>query len=494
RIYFGRSLPAYSIVGAPEGSPPGELDFPDDASGGQINTTFPTQEVSAGPGIGDLWSKLLYALKFGSEQILFSDRATPESQILYDRDPAVRVAKVAPYLTLDSSVYPAVVEVEEGADKRVLWIVDGYTTSQNYPYSTSRQLDAVIADSLTERSQALATLAPSWINYIRNSVKATVDAYSGEVTLYAWDVEDPVLQAWQNVFPSSLRPMSEISGDLMSHFRYPEDLFKVQRDLMATYHVDSASDFYSGQDFWRNPEDPVNQTALQPPYYLTLEMPTQDEPVFSLTSTFIPGGNTDRQVLTGFMAVDAEPGNTPGERREGYGQIRILELPRNSTVPGPGQVQNAFRSDPSVSESLNVLQLGNSTVVSGNLLTLPVGGGLLYVQPVYVQSSTGTRFPLLQRVLVSFGEEIGFAGTLKEALDQVFGGDSGVDTEEPAEVPEVPDAPIDDDGAGLGGDDPLEQPAGEPTASPTAEPTPTQTAEPTAPPAGDARARLDEAP
>jgi len=463
RIYFGQRSPEYSIVGAPDDLEPWELDYPDDnAPGGQVNTTFPTEEIQAGPDIGSLWNKLLYAIKFGDEEILFSERVTEVSQILYDRQPRERVAKVAPFLTLDTRVYPAVV------DQRVVWIVDGYTTSAQYPYSTSRALEEVTTDSLTATSETIAALAPQQVNYVRNSVKATVDAYTGEVVLYAWDDEDPVLQAWMNVFPNVVRPMEDISGELMSHLRYPEDLFKVQRNLLATYHVDTAAEYYSGQDFWANPQEPVSGRGTQPPYYLTLQMPTQDEPTFSLTSVFIPGGNTDRNVLTGFLAVDAEPGNQAGVRREGYGQLRLLELPRDSTVPGPGQVQNTFRSNPEVSQSLNVLQLGDSTVVSGNLLTLPVGGGLLYVQPVYVQSTSGTRFPLLQRVLVSFGEEIGFAETLAEALDQVFGGDAGVEDVTPGDdAEEVPDAPVD----GELPDDEEVSPTPTPTTTPTASPT-----------------------
>ena len=450
RIYFGQSSPEYSIVGAPEGSDPWELDYPDDAAGGQVNTTFPTDEIQAGPSIGNPWNQLLFAIRFGSEQILFSDRVTEDSQILYDRDPRTRVQNVAPYLTLDSRVYPAVV------DGRVLWIVDGYTASDQYPYSASRALEDATLDALSLRAGA-ATVAPQEVNYLRNSVKAVVDAYTGEVTLYAWDEDDPVLATWMAIYPGTVQPMSEISGELMSHLRYPEDLFKVQRNLLTTYHVETAAEYYSGQDFWRNPEDPVTETTMQPPYYLTLRMPTQEEPTFSLTSVFIPGGNTDRNVLTAFLAVDAEPGNADGVRREDYGQLRLLELPRNTTQPGPGQVKNNFNSSPEISQNLNLLRQGDSQVVMGNLLTLPVGGGLLYVQPVYVQSSVGTRFPLLQRVLVSFGEEIGYAETLDEALDQVFGGDAGVEGPDPAD-PEVPDAPIDPGDV-------------EPTPEPTAEPT-----------------------
>jgi uncharacterized membrane protein (UPF0182 family) len=481
RIYFGQSSPEYSIVGAPEGSGNWELDYPDDdAAEGQVNTTYPTDEIDAGPSIGNMWNKLLYSIKFGSEELLFSDRVTSESQIIYERDPRERVQKVAPYLTLDTRVYPAVV------DGRVLWIVDGYTTANQYPYSSSRTLDDVTTDALTG-SDTIAALAPQRVNYIRNSVKATVDAYTGEVVLYQWDDEDPILAAWMNVFPGTVEPMSEISGDLMSHLRYPEDLFKVQRNLLATYHVDTAAEYYSGQDFWSTPADPVEESTQQPPYYLTLQMPTQEESAFSLTSVFIPGGNTDRNVLTGFLAVDAEPGNEDGVRREGYGQLRLLELPREATVPGPGQVKNNFAADTDVSTYLNLLRQGGSTVVSGNLLTLPVGGGLLYVQPVYVQSSEGTRFPLLRRVLVAFGDEIGFGATLEEALDQVFGGDAGVENPEPVEGDEeVPDAPlVDDDG------NPIE-PTAEPTTEPTNEPTAAPSDEPSVS-ADEARAELADA-
>ncbi|MBO3083727.1 UPF0182 family membrane protein [Cellulomonas fengjieae] len=461
RIYFSPKAPAYSIVGAPEDATPWELDYPADDSEGAVNSTFPTQEVSAGPSIGNPLAKLLYALKFGSEQILFSERVTSESQILYDRDPRDRVQKVAPYLTLDGRAYPAVV------NEKVVWIVDGYTTSDQYPYAATRSLDDATTDSLTATSETVEALQPKTVNYIRNSVKATVDAYDGSVTLYAWDAEDPILRAWDSVFPSSLEPMSEIDGALMSHLRYPEDLFKVQRNLLARYHVTDAGQFFSGNDFWANPNDPTSEVAVpQPPYYLTLRMPDQDEASFSLMSSFIPTGTNARNVLTGYLAVDAEAGNEDGKVSEDYGKMRLLELPRDSTVPGPGQVNNNFVADPDVSNELNILGRGDSQVVRGNLLTLPMGGGLLYVQPVYVQARSGTTFPLLQRVLVAFGDDIGFADTLDGALDQVFGGDSGADagdagtdpdaetppTQEPTDTPtDTPAAPA-DPGAGTGTD------------------------------------------
>jgi len=410
RIYFGETTPAYSIVGAPEGTDPWELDYPsdggDDSSINQVNTTY---SGDGGPSIGDTFSKLMYAIKFGEEQIFFSDRVTDESQILYYREPLERVARVAPYLDLDSTAYPAVV------DGRVVWVVDGYTSTTQFPYSGAIQSDTLFAGSEDR-------LAPASLNYIRNSVKATVDAYDGHVTLYAWDTEDPIIKTWSNVFPNDLQPMSEISGDLMSHLRYPEDLFTVQRYQLTSYHVDDAASFYSTQDFWRNPSDPTpGSTGLQPPYYLTLQMPDQEEPTFSLTSSFIPGGDSDRNVLTGYLSVDSETGSEAGKVADGYGQLRLLELPRDTTIPGPGQVQNNFNSNTDAQTTLNLLRQGETDVVNGNLLTLPVGGGLLYVQPVYVQSKTGTQLPLLRKVFVAFGDKVGFADTLQGALDQVFG-------------------------------------------------------------------------
>lgn len=432
RIYFSPKAPSYSVVGAPEGEGPWELDYPDDdAPNGMVLNTF---DGDGGPDIGTLWHRALFAARMGSQEILFSERVTSDSQILYYRDPIERVSKVAPYLTLEGRAYPAVVDSDDGGPKRVVWIVDGYTTSEEYPYSAQEQLASAVEDSLTGTSQPgmgiVEATQPNNVNYIRNSVKAVVDAYDGSVDLYAWDEEDPVLKTWDNIFPTSLKPISEINGSLMSHLRYPEDMFKVQRELLTQYHVTDASSFYSGGDFWRTPEDPTatgTEKVKQPPYYMSLKMPEQEKASFSLTSSFILD-TSDRNVLTGYLAVNAEPGDKDGEVDPDYGTMRLLELPRDQTAAGPGQVQNDFDTDAEAANELNILARGNSEVMQGNLLTLPVGEGLLYVQPVYVQASSGTQYPLLRRVLVSFGDTIGFAATLDEALDQVFGGDSGVTT------------------------------------------------------------------
>ncbi len=407
RIYFGEMSPDYSIVGAPAGVAPQELDYPNDSlPSGQQNNTY---AGTGGVPMGSFWDRLLFATRFQESNILLSNRINKDSKILIYRDPRTRVEKVAPWLTLDGDPYPAVV------NGRIVWILDGYTTTSSYPYSERTTLQSATTDAITAESTAVTAQPPTQVNYIRNSVKATVDAYNGTVTLYAWDPSDPVLQAWMDAFPGTVKPRADISPQLMAHLRYPEDLFKVQRSLLAQFHVTDPTAFYSGQDFWKVPTDPTNPKAGvdQPPYYLTLQMPGAAGPTFSLTSTYIPRGQ--RANLTAFLAVNANPG-------PGYGTLQLLQMPSDTTIPGPPQVQNNFESNPDVSRTLSLLRQGGSDVVLGNLLTIPVGGGLLYVEPVYVQASnSSTSYPLLQKVLVAFGDKIGFDNTLPLALAQVFG-------------------------------------------------------------------------
>ena len=434
RVYFGENSPAYSIVGAPEGAEPLELDFP--AGEGENDQTYNTFTGDGGPMISGIIPRLAYALKFQSEQILLSDAITSESQILYDRDPRQRVAAVAPFLELDSDVYPAVV------DGKLLWIVDGYTTSNNYPYSRSEELAQIVSDS-----NSPGVFLRGQVNYIRNSVKATVDAYDGKVTLYEWDEKDPILKTWMKVFPDTIQPLSSMSGELLSHVRYPADLFKVQRALLGSYHVDEAGAFYSQQDAWMTPNDPVGGQGvgtLQPPYYLTMQVPGTESPEFSIYSTFIPRstGESSRNVLTGYLVANANAGSEDGKKSGEYGRLTLLTLPKSTIVPGPGQVQNNFNADSEVSRLLNILRQGSTRVLNGNLLTLPVGGGLLYVQPVYIQSTGETSFPLLQKILVAFGDQIAFEDTLDQALTSLFGS-SGLT---PTPIPTDPDVEPTDPG------------------------------------------------
>ena len=412
RVYFGENVPDYSIIGGPKTDTPVEFDYPDDASAnGQKNYTYTGK---GGVPMGGLFKKLLFAIQYQEQRIVLSSLINSESKILYNRSPRDRVAKVAPWLTIDGDPYPAIV------DGKIQWIIDGYTTSSGYPYSQTTALGAATTDALTTNSGAVTAQRNQNINYIRNSVKATVDAYDGTVVLYQWDEKDPVLKTWMKAFPNTVTPKSKMSKELLEHIRYPEDMFRVQRDVLSSYHVQTAAAFYGGQDFWRVPRDPSTfgaNAGAQPPYYMTLEMPGSDKPTFTLTTPFVPRGG--RENLSAFAVVDSNNGPN-------YGKITVLQLPRSTNVAGPSQVASNFEAKPEVANSLSLLRQGGSDVVLGNLLTLPVGGGLLYVQPVYVRATSNTAaYPLLQKVLVSFGDVIGFDSSLKGALDQVFGGNSG---------------------------------------------------------------------
>ncbi|MEK9578094.1 MAG: UPF0182 family protein, partial [Aquiluna sp.] len=260
--------------------------------------------------------------------------------------------------------------------------------------------------------------------------------------LYEWDETDPILQAWSGIYPNIIKPKSEMSPELLSHVRYPADLFKTQRSVLGRYHVTEAGAFYSQQDAWMTPNDPVEGTGLgtlQPPYYLTMQAPGDEESRFSLYSTFIPQstGVSTSNVRTGYRIANAGARNGAGGVSADYGKLTLLNLPRETIVPGPGQVQNNFNADSNVSSLLNILRQGSTRVLNGNLLTLPVGGGLLYVQPVYIESTGETSYPLLQKILVAFGDQIAFEDTLEQALDSLFGGDSG--------------AAVSDGGTGTGG-------------------------------------------
>jgi uncharacterized membrane protein (UPF0182 family) len=412
RVYFGENSPEYSIIGGSKNSEPVEFDYPDDTSAsGQKNVTY---TGTGGVPVGGLVNKLVFAIKYGEQRILLSSLINKDSKILYNRNPRERVAKVAPWLTLDGDPYPAIV------DGKITWIIDGYTTSAGYPYSEGTSLADATQDALTSNSASITAQQNQRVNYIRNSVKATVDAYNGTVTLYQWDEKDPVLKSWMKAFPKTVKAKSEISADLMSHLRYPEDIFRVQRDILSSYHVKDAASFYGGQDFWRVPSDPSTfgaNASDQPPYYLTMKLPNAKEPAFSLTTPFVPRGV--RENLTAFAVVNSKPGAD-------YGKITVLQLPRSTAISGPSQIASNFEAKPEVANALSLLRQGGSDVVLGNLLTLPVGGGLLYVQPVYVKATSNTSaYPLLQKVLVSFGDVIGFDSSLKGALDQVFGGNAG---------------------------------------------------------------------
>lgn len=416
RVYYGpvisNTAADYAIVG--KNGADREYDY-------ETNTETKnyTYAGTGGVPIGNWLARAVFAAKFAERNFLFSNVIGENSKILFNRDPAQRVEAVAPWLTTDSTVYPAIV------NKRMVWIIDGYTTLDNYPYSELTSLSSATADS---NEVAVNRLAPDkQVSYIRNSVKATVDAYDGTVTLYAQDESDPVLQAWMKVFPGTVKPKSEITPDLAAHLRYPEDLFKVQRMLLAKYHVDDPVTFFSTSDFWDVPLDP-NPTAssYQPPYYIVAKDIARNDnsASFQLTSAM---NRFRRDFLAAYISASSDP--------DTYGRITVLTIP--GQVNGPKLAFNAISTDTAVSQDLGVIGRDNQNRIRwGNLLTLPVGqGGLIYVSPVYASpgsSDAASSYPRLIRVAMMYNDKVGYGPTVSTALDGIFGAGAGATATGPA--------------------------------------------------------------
>ncbi|WP_254859730.1 UPF0182 family protein [Gordonia sp. IITR100] len=410
RIYFGELLakidPDYAIVGSDDGQAR-EHDIGDDKY---------TYQGPAGVSLGNWFSRVLYAGKYAERNFLLSGEINSASKIIYNRDPRDRVKQVAPWLTVDSKTYPAVME-----DGSIKWIVDGYTTLDDYPYSQPTSLQSATADAQDlNPGQTGRTQINKTVSYVRNSVKATVDAYTGEVELYQFDTDDPVLKTWMEVFPDTVKSRADFDAQtsLRDHVRYPEDIFKIQRSLLTRYHVDSPQTFFQASDFWSVPSDPTDPDAEQrgldqPPYYFVASDPESGEPTFQLTSVLT---RLNRPILGAYVTVSSNP--------ENYGQMTVKQLPSNSQRSGPQQAFNPMRTDRTVAESLKSLE-NTATVTFGNLLTLPVGdNGILYVVPLYAQAQGEEAFPRLFRVITRFESAdrvsgIGYAPTTREALRQV---------------------------------------------------------------------------
>ncbi|MGI5167651.1 UPF0182 family protein [Spirillospora sp. CA-253888] len=414
QVYFGEQTTSYSVVG---GKGQLELDYPDaKAPGEQRNTTY---TGTGGVKVDSFFNKLLFAAKFQDKNLLLSGAIKQDARILYNRTPREMVQRAAPWLTLDGNAYPVAV------NGRIKWVLDGYTTSNGYPYSQTLGLQDATRDTITDTRSAVARQDDQKINYLRNSVKATVDAYDGTVDLYQWDESDPVARTWMKVFKNTVKPKSAIPTDLRDHLRYPEDLFKVQRGILAKYHVTNADSFYNGQGFWDVPEDPnpANKGKTQPPYYLSLRMPSGSggtqpgDPRFSLTSVYSPRG---QRYLSAFLAADATPDG-------GYGKLRLLEMPSTDQpgLPrpeGPGQVHNSFEKDNTIRSVLFPQRNSGTETKLGNLLTLPFAGGLMYVEPVYSQPTATNQapYPTLLQVLVKYNGRIASGPTLEDALTTLF--------------------------------------------------------------------------
>ncbi len=397
--YYGELLPDYSIVGA--AGTKQEFD-----GNGETKVRY---AGGGGVSLGNLFSRLAFAVNYKQTNFLLNNAASAKgANIIFDRDPRVMVQKVAPFLKVDGDPYPIV----DSATGHIVWMVDGYTTMDNYPYSERQSLSRLTDDALAAANRT-AKQPNDTINYIRNSVKATVDAYTGKVSLYRWDTKDPVLKAWASVFPNLVQDKSSMPGSIREHVRYPEDLFKVQRALLATYHVDNPVTFFNVGAKWTVPKDPTNSSlGAQPPYYVLAAPPSgsSTDAEFQLTSPMNVNNST---YLASYLSVNSDPGPD-------YGKITVLQLPGGSqSVQGPEQVYTLITNNSFIrKDSLSAQGAGSSNLLHGNLLTLPLGKSFLYIEPLYLQSttSTGGAYPSLNRVIVVYGDKVGYGATLADAL------------------------------------------------------------------------------
>ncbi|GAB2628492.1 UPF0182 protein [Paractinoplanes abujensis] len=405
RIYYGEQSTEYAIVGQEDENRRVEFDRPQEDNNNAEELYTYTGE--GGVSIGSFFRRLVFAIKNTESNFVLSDAVNSDSKLMYIREPRARVEKVAPFLTIDGDPYPAAV------DGRIVWILDGYTTSNSYPYSQKINLATETQDELTGQGQF--ALARDDVNYMRNSVKATVDAYDGTVKLYEFDDNDPVLKAWNKAFGGDLIiPKAETPQSLEDHFRYPQDLFKVQRNLLTRFHVTDPQAFFSGQDFWQVPNAPdsPSNNQKQPPFYLNVQLPEQDQTRFQLTAGVTPANRENLAALISGSYVDNKP------------VLQVLELPDQTVTPGPVQVHQKMTANADVRQQITLLSNNaQSQVLYGNLITLPVEGGVLYVEPVYVRpSNQENAAPQLQKILMSYGDGgtyVVLANSLSEGLKQL---------------------------------------------------------------------------
>ncbi|CAN5886921.1 UPF0182 family protein [soil metagenome] len=442
RIYIGENPPTYSIVDTDQA----ELDF--DLGQGQPVERF-RYDGDDGVGVGSLLRRLSFALRFAEPNILLSNLINDDSKIMYRRSVRQRVQDVAPYLKLDHDAYPVAV------DGRVKWVLDAYTTTDMLPYSQRTNLGpATVSEQtqlsaapdengqlvLQERSVQVQGLQGS-ANYIRNSVKAVVDAYDGTVTLYVLDPEDPVIQSWQKVFPESFTDVGEASVKLRSHFRYPEDMFRVQSKLFETYHIRGPEAFYNKDDAWEIPADAQfqannsdsNDQRQMRPYYLLMRLPGETNEEFALIQPFSP---ERRNNLIGWLA-----GRSDGDV---LGELKAYRMPPTKTVFGPEQIQARINQDDAVSEQITLWNQSGSRVRYGNLLVIPVEDSLLYAQPLFLRADQ-SEIPELRRTVLVFGDQVVMEDSLQAALEALFGAAApAVELPEGAEQPAAGEEPVPD--------------------------------------------------
>ncbi len=377
-IYYGERTRDYVIVRTSEP----EFDYP--RGDGNVTTTY---QGTAGVNVGSFWRKLLYALYFRDPNLLLSSALRQDSAILYRRDIVERVERIAPFLVLDSDPYLVV------ADGQLWWMIDAYTTSDRFPYS---------------QPLAPGGGAPG-LNYIRNSVKITVNAYDGSVGLYQADSQDPLLRAYAAMFPRLLRPLAEMPASLRAHIRYPEDLFRVQAYIFQTFHMQDPRVFYNKEDVWDVPfEKLYGQQEPVDPYYVIMRLPNASHGEFLLMQPFTPRSKDN---MIAWLA-----GRSDGDS---YGKLLVYKYPKEKLVYGPLQVEGRIDQDPQISAQFTLWSTAGSQVIRGNLLVIPIGTSNLYVEPIYLQAQNG-RIPELKRVVVSTGSRVVMEPSLREALASLY--------------------------------------------------------------------------
>lgn len=380
RIYFGEAGGgSYVIVGSRQD----EFDYP----AGEANAR--TRYAGAdGVGVGSYLRRLAFALRFGDSEILLSDAITPASRILLYRDLGSRLRRLAPFLSYDGDPYLVI-----GEDGRLLWIQDAYTQSERFPYSQPVAME----DGGGRAGRA---------SYIRNSVKAVVDALDGTVRLYVVDPEDPIIAAWRGVFPGLFRPQDEMPAWLQAHWRYPERLFRAQARVFGRYHVRQADVFYNAEDRWETPLEVRSQAESLPmqPYFVTMRLEGEAEPEFLLMLPYTPAGKKN---MIAWLAARSDPAH--------YGQLVLYNFGKGTQIDGPEQVEARIDNSPDISAQLTLWSQAGTETIRGNLLVIPLGDTLLYVEPLYLQA-TANALPELKRVIVADAEGVAMRETLTTAL------------------------------------------------------------------------------
>jgi uncharacterized protein len=427
-IYVGNNLDGYAIVQTNTE----EIDF-QTAEGETVTTDY---DGEGGVGIGSYLRRAAFALRFGDLNPLISGNLRSDSRVLYNRDVRERVEAAAPFIQFDHDSYPVI------ADGEISYVIDGYTTSDRYPYAENfRDMTQLDGGSGLRRS----------FNYVRNSVKAVVDAYDGTVTLYVMEPDDPIVNAYRDAFPELFADLEDASDDLRSHFRYPQDLFTVQTAMWGPYHVEDPNDFYNGNDAWDVAADPgtagaaagtqefdaqgrpvgaARDARIEPSYILT-RLPGEEEEEFIVLRPFVPiSGGGEQRLLTSFLVAKGDPGN--------YGQLENFVMPRTALPEGPGIVAAAMQADAEVSQLETLLGSSGSRVLYGNLVVYPIEQSLLYVRPMYVQPER-TQIPELRKVIVHFNDQVEVQDTLEQALIELFGESPETQEEPLAGDPDSPD-------------------------------------------------------